>query len=270
MTHREELAAVFEPLDLAIRLDVPRGLAIVVVRSAEGGSEGGSEGGDEWSHPLVRRQRMTLEQSVGVAILRQLFSIHERNVGIGGGNVRVVLEDVMPQRLVYFDDSGSDGQNKRRVRSSLDQLKTHGLVSPLDANDESTISPLIVYVADASSPAELLKVLRQPASTRAPAEGPSEDRSIERFDGSADSLVDSLVNGFRSGDFTGRQSGSEVEGRIGAQSANELKSHRSSGPAMQSELFESSNAESRPALGTGRGDMPDSGDSYILLHPSLA
>src|SRR6202012_3635933 len=55
----EALGRVLEPLDLAMRVDEIRGLAYVVVADQVFDSVEG-----EWSHPLVRRQRLNLEQSL--------------------------------------------------------------------------------------------------------------------------------------------------------------------------------------------------------------
>ena len=75
----QDVDRVLEPFDLRMQVDDIRGLAILIVaESAIGETEG-----DEWSHPLVRRQRLTLEQSLMLAILRQQFLAHEQDVGIG-------------------------------------------------------------------------------------------------------------------------------------------------------------------------------------------
>ncbi|MGH8200048.1 MAG: DUF4194 domain-containing protein, partial [Steroidobacteraceae bacterium] len=66
LTEHEALGRVLEPLDLAMRVDAIRGLAYIVVADQVFNSVEG-----EWSHPLVRRQRLNLEQSLLIAILRQ-------------------------------------------------------------------------------------------------------------------------------------------------------------------------------------------------------
>ena len=49
--------ALLEPLGLQVRVDDLRGLAYVTV--APGWQAGEAEDDDEWTHPLVRRQRLT-------------------------------------------------------------------------------------------------------------------------------------------------------------------------------------------------------------------
>lgn len=157
-TYKNELAAVFEPLDLAVRLDAHRGIAIVVVAES---AYGDGELADVWTHPLVRRQRLTLEQSLLVAVLRQFFASHEQEAGVGHRAAKFAVDDVVAQYLTYFEDSGSDSRNESRVLSLLDQLKTHGIVSEVDAKEAFVISPLIAHVANPASLASLLAVLRE-------------------------------------------------------------------------------------------------------------
>ncbi len=114
----------------------------------------------EWSHPLVRRQRLTLEQSLLVAILRQAFVMHEQEAGIGGSPARIAVEDLLPQFLTYFEDSGSDAKNESRLSNLLDQLKTCGIVSEVDVNGEVIIRPLIAHLANPQSLQALLHVLK--------------------------------------------------------------------------------------------------------------
>lgn len=77
LAHPEEVTRILEPLDLDIGIDEIRGLLYVKVRLDETPEQ------DEWSHPLVRRQRLNLEQSLLVAILRQHFVAWEQESGTG-------------------------------------------------------------------------------------------------------------------------------------------------------------------------------------------
>jgi hypothetical protein len=155
-----DLIRALEPLDLSLRLDTHRGLALLVIIESEE-----EEPGEAWSHPLVRRQRLTLEQSLLVAILREAFLLHEQERGVGQAVAKLAIEDLMPKFLTYLADSGSDTRNQSRLTSILDQLKTHGIVSEVDKNDEVTIRPLIVHLANAESLAELLKSYQAQAET---------------------------------------------------------------------------------------------------------
>ena len=77
---------------LKLTVDDIRGLAFLLVDT-----EGSREHQDDWQHPLVRRQRMNLEQSLMVAILRQHFVAHELEAGIGDKKAIVHLDDLLPQ-----------------------------------------------------------------------------------------------------------------------------------------------------------------------------
>jgi hypothetical protein len=164
--HEGEIAAVLEPLDLALRLDTHRGVAFLTV--AQAAYEDRED--DAWSHPLVRRQRLTLEQSLLVAILRQVFVIHEQESGVGQSVAKIAVDDLLPQFLSYFDDSGSDAKNETRLLNLLDQLKSHGIVSEVDKQQEVTIRPLIAYLANPESLAVLLGALKVQSQTTESAE----------------------------------------------------------------------------------------------------
>ncbi len=153
-----------EPLDLVLRLDTHRGVAFLKV--AETAYDLSDEGG-AWTHPLVRRQRLTLEQSLLIAILRQVFVMHEQESGIGHSAATMALDDLLPQFLTYFHDSGSDAKNESRLSNLLDQLKTYGIVSEIDKNQELAIRPMIAHLANPESLTALLEVLQKNASTEA-------------------------------------------------------------------------------------------------------
>lgn len=162
-----EIAMALEPLDLELRLDAFRGVAfLTVARNAYLPSDGDAT----WLHPLVRRQRLTLEQSLLVALLRQAFALHEQQKGIGQGDAKVAVDDLLPQFLIYFKDSGSDAKNESRLLSLLDQLKAYGIVSEVDRKQEITIRPLIAYLADPESLKALLEAMKTSATTNDPVE----------------------------------------------------------------------------------------------------
>lgn len=156
---RPEIAAALDPLDLRVMLDDHRGLAIL--RVAETAAENPVE---EWGHPLVRRQRLTLEQSLLVAILRQFYVIQEQETGIGITNVKVPFEDLLAQLIVFLGDSGSDAKNENRLTTLLDQLKPHGIVSEPDHQREVTIRPLIAHLANPETLTALLAHFRELAT----------------------------------------------------------------------------------------------------------
>jgi hypothetical protein len=120
---------------------------------------------DGWSHPLVRKQRLTLEQSLLVAILRQAFAMHEQEYGVGQSTSKLSIDELLPTFLTYFGDTGSDAKNENRLLQLLEQLKTHGIVSELDAKQEVVIRPLIAHLANPESLSALLAVLNSAKAT---------------------------------------------------------------------------------------------------------
>jgi hypothetical protein len=155
ISHVEEISAILEPLDLSMGLDEVRGLAYVTVRQGEETQQ------DDWTHPLVRRQRLNLEQSLLVSILRQHFVVYEQEAGTGAGEALVAVDELIPQLQVYLGDLNSDAKERTRVIQLLDQLKGHGLVSTLDAHDRVTIRPIIAHLANPENLQALLAWLRE-------------------------------------------------------------------------------------------------------------
>lgn len=170
VTHQTSINQKLEPLDLAVRLDTHRGVAFVVVADGEGEQEQG-DAAAAWSHPLVRRQRLTLEQSLLIALLRQAFVMHEQEMGVGQTNVKIAVDELLPQYLTYFGDSGSDQKNESRLLTQLDHLKGYGVVSGVDKNQEVTIRPLIAHMANPRSLTALLETLQKKCETDAGEEG---------------------------------------------------------------------------------------------------
>lgn len=161
MARENDIVLALEPLDLSFRLDTHRGLAFLVISESAYHTQDDT---DTWSHPLVRRQRLTLEQSLLLAILRQIFVLHETEMGIGLTPPKIPIDELLPQYLVYFGDSGSDTQDRNRLENLLEQLKVHGVVSEIDEQEEVTIRPMIVHLANPESLTELLKVMKKNAA----------------------------------------------------------------------------------------------------------
>lgn len=160
LTHRDAITAILEPLDLRLRIDDVRGLAFLTVAEALFGDEL-----EQWSHPLVRRQRLTLEQSLLVAILRQQYIAHEQEAGAGAGDAVVELEELLPQLQVYLGDSGSEMKEQKRLRSLLEALRGHGIVSEVDERElKVKIRPLITHLANPESLQSLLHHFRTQAT----------------------------------------------------------------------------------------------------------
>lgn len=164
--HRDALDAALALFDLALRVDEVRGLAFVVVASGFEGED------DEWSHPLVRRQRLTLEQSLLLAILRQQFVAHEVEAGVGAGGAQVALEDLLPHLQAYLGDLRSDALERKRLLALLEQLKGHGVVSEVDQQERVTIRPIIAHIANPENLTGLLQALREAA-------GETDDGSLD-------------------------------------------------------------------------------------------
>lgn len=154
LAHRDEMARILEPLDLAVGLDEVRGLVFVVVRQNETSEQ------DDWSNPLVRRQRLSLEQSLLIAILRQHFIACEQESGTGASLALVAVDELIPQLQVYLGDLGSEARERTRIITLLDQLKGHGVVSAPDTHDRVIIRPIIAHLANPENLQALLAWLK--------------------------------------------------------------------------------------------------------------
>lgn len=155
LSSTEEVARILEPLDLAMGVDEVRGLVFVTVRQGEVAEQ------DDWSHPLVRRQRLNLEQSLLIAILRQHFIVYEQESGTGASQALVAVDELIPQLQVYLGELGSEAKERNRIITLLDQLKGHGLVSALDTHDRIIIRPIITHLANPENLQALVAWLRE-------------------------------------------------------------------------------------------------------------
>jgi len=174
LTHPEEVTCILEPLDLDIGIDEIRGLLYVKVKLDETPEQ------DEWSHPLVRRQRLNLEQSLLVAILRQHFVAWERESGTGANQAQIAIDDILPQLQIYLGDPGSESKERTRLLTLLDQLKGHGLVTSPDAHERIVIRPIIAHLVDPINLQALLVWLReQIARQTSPDNGSEKDCNEE-------------------------------------------------------------------------------------------
>ena len=123
MIEARQLKQVLEPLDLSIKLDDVRGLVMLTVLTESHEMTAEVKGGvvddvlaaeqstsqqavsqslaedDEWSHALVHRRRLNLEQSLLVAILRRHYVVHEQEAGIGASAASVSVAEILPQLM---------------------------------------------------------------------------------------------------------------------------------------------------------------------------
>ena len=172
LSNIEVVDRILEPLDLAMGVDEVRGLVFVTVRQGEVAEQ------DDWSHPLVRRQRLNLEQSLLIAILRQHFIAYEQESGTGATQALVAVDELIPQLQVYLGELGSEAKERNRIIMLLDQLKGHGLVSALDAHDRVMIRPIITHLANPENLQALVAWLREQVEGAAtPAAGAEEDEA---------------------------------------------------------------------------------------------
>ncbi len=152
--------ALLEPLDLRVLVDDHRGLAYVAVAASY---QSDDEDEDDWTHPLVRRQRLTLEQSLLLAILRREFLQREQEGGLGVP-VQLAIDSLLPQLGIYLGHTGSDMQERKRLLTLLEHLRGHGVVSDVDAQERITIRPMIVHLANPENLQALLQRLRELSS----------------------------------------------------------------------------------------------------------
>ena len=172
LSNIEAVDRILESLDLAMGVDEVRGLVFVTVRQGEVAEQ------DDWSHPLVRRQRLNLEQSLLIAILRQHFIAYEQESGTGATQALVAVDELIPQLQVYLGELGSEAKERNRVITLLDQLKGHGLVSALDAHDRVIIRPIITHLANPENLQALVVWLReQVEGATTPAAAAEEDEA---------------------------------------------------------------------------------------------
>lgn len=167
LSHHQDLNLLLEPLDLKLAIDDVRGLAFLLVADAFHPDDTSPED-DEWSHPLVRRQRLNMEQSLLVALLRQHFVAHETEAGVGSDGALVHLDDLIPELNSFLGTLGSEAREYSRLRNLLDKLKNHGIVSDIDANDQVIIRPLIAHLANPDNLGQLLAAFERMAGGEAP------------------------------------------------------------------------------------------------------
>ena len=156
------LDALLEPLDLRVVVDDVRGLAFLAVVPDYAGDDADESEQDDWTHPLMKRQRLTLEQSLLLAILRREFLQREQESGTGAV-VRITVDSLLPQLETYLGAMGSDMQERKRLTQLLENLRTHGMVSEVDAQDCITIRPMIVHLLNPENLQTLLLRLREVA-----------------------------------------------------------------------------------------------------------
>ncbi|HQY76168.1 MAG TPA: DUF4194 domain-containing protein [Rhodoferax sp.] len=156
-TQTSRVDVLLEPLDLCVKVDDHRGLVFIAIAATY---QPDGEDEDEWTHPLVRRQRLTLEQSLLLAILRREFLQREQESGLGTP-VHVVVDNLLPQIEIYLGSTGSDMQERKRLMNLLENLRGHGVVSEVDAQDRFTIRPMIVHLANPENLQTLLQRLRE-------------------------------------------------------------------------------------------------------------
>ena len=157
--HTTLLDALLEPLDLRVVVDDVRGLAFLAVVPGYAGDDTDESEQDDWTHPLMKRQRLTLEQSLLLALLRREFLQREQESGVGAV-VRVTVDSLLPQLETYLGATGSDMQERKRLGQLLENLRTHGMVTEVDAQDCITIRPMIVHLLNPENLQTLLLRLR--------------------------------------------------------------------------------------------------------------
>ena len=81
------------------------------------------------------------------------------------------LEELIPQLQLYLGDTGSDTRDQKRLRSLMENLKNHGIVSDIDANDQVVIRPIITHLANPENLQNLLHHFRKLAGQAADTDG---------------------------------------------------------------------------------------------------
>ena len=73
------------------------------------------------------------------------------------------MDSLLPQLETYLGATGSDMQERKRLGQLLDNLRGHGMVSEVDAQDCITIRPMIVHLLNPENLQALLLRLREAA-----------------------------------------------------------------------------------------------------------
>ena len=81
--------------------------------------------------------------------------------GVEKSKAKQTIVELLPNLMTYCGDSGSDAKNWKRLLQLLDQLKTHGMVSEVDAKQGILIRPLIAHLANPETLSALLAVLKE-------------------------------------------------------------------------------------------------------------
>lgn len=187
VTHHKAINDILEPFDLTLKIDDVRGLAYVVV------SEGiFTDGDDEWSHPLIRKQRLNMEQSLLLAILRELYVAHELEHGVGSTNAVIPVEELTPRLRIYLGELGSDNAEEKRTRNLLEKLKSHGVVSEVDKYNQVTVRPIITHLANPENLSRLLDLMKRKAGLMV--EEPVEETEQSQMGANNETLDQELID----------------------------------------------------------------------------
>ena len=87
-----------------------------------------------------------------------------------GVTVRLSVDSLLPQLETYLGSTGSDMQERKRLLQLLENLRGHGLVSEVDAQDSISIRPMIVHLLNPENLQALLARLRAVAEGLPPAQ----------------------------------------------------------------------------------------------------
>lgn len=162
------VAGILEPFDFELRFDDTRGIVFLKIAATVA-----KDSDEAWQHPLVRRQRLTTEQSLLIAILRQIHMAYEQDCGIGAEDARIDADELRAQFDLYLGTTGSEQRDQTRLSNLLDQLHKHSIVSGPDKENQVHIRPIIVHLSDPEQLTLLLQHFKQLAKDY-PAENPND------------------------------------------------------------------------------------------------
>ena len=172
LSEKNTLSQIFEPLDLHISHDDIRGIAYLTVLKNDDDS-------DSWSHPLVRKKPLTLEQSLVVAILRQYYITYELDHGQGAANISIGLEELLALVNTYYGNNGSESADQKRLTETMNKLKEQGIVSAINKYDQITIRPIIVHIANHENLTLLLKAMKEKTNDKLEEQADIQQQSVE-------------------------------------------------------------------------------------------
>lgn len=157
----EQVSGVLE--ELSLRMSIDREVGVILLRLPDDYLEGEEEG-EEGSHPLVRRRRMTLFDSLTAVVLRKHYRERELT---GEQRVRIDIEQLEQGLVPFLPLMGSEEIFRKHLRGVVDRFKDLNLLlSVRGSKTEFEIAPVIRVVVNAEWIESLVKEFQRLSDSR--------------------------------------------------------------------------------------------------------